>query len=60
MCEIKTVIIVAVLILAAADFYTYQVNLETKVGQHSEISVKVLAKKSTKVLFERRLMLLSI
>ena len=35
MCEIKTVLINAVLLLAAAGFYTYQVN--TKVGQHSEI-----------------------
>ena len=35
MCEIKTVLIVAVLLLAAAGFYTYQVN--PKVGQHSEI-----------------------
>ena len=35
MCEIKTVLIVAVLLLAAAGFYTYQVNV--KVGQHREI-----------------------
>ena len=35
MCEIKNVLIVAVLLLAAAGFYTYQVN--PKVGQHSEI-----------------------
>ena len=35
MCEIKTVLIVAVLLLAAAGFYTYQAN--PKVGQHSEI-----------------------
>ena len=35
MCEIKTVLIVAVLLLAAAGFYTYQVN--PKVGQHSAI-----------------------
>ena len=48
MCEIKTVLIVAVLQLAAAGFYTYHVNSETKVGQHSEIKVEVLAKKSTK------------
>ena len=34
MCEIKTVLIVAVL-FSAAGFYTYQVN--PKVGQHSEI-----------------------
>ena len=35
MCEIKTVSIVAVLLLAAAGFYTYQVN--PKVGQDSEV-----------------------
>ena len=37
MCEIKTVSIVAALLLAAAGFYTYQVNSETKVGLYSEI-----------------------
>ena len=37
MCEIKTVSIVAVLFLVAAGFYTYQVDSETKVGQHREI-----------------------
>ena len=35
MCEIKTVSIDAVLLLAAAGFYTHQVN--PKVGQDSEI-----------------------
>ena len=35
MCEIKTVLLVAVSLLAAAGFYTYQVN--PKVGQHREI-----------------------
>ena len=36
MCEVKTVLIVAILLLAAAaGFYTYQAN--PKVGQHSEI-----------------------
>ena len=35
MCEIKTVLFVAVLPLAAAGFYTYQVN--PIVGQHCEI-----------------------
>ena len=48
MSEIKTVSTVAVLLLAAAGFYTYKLNSETKVGQHSEIKVKVLAKTSTK------------
>ena len=38
MCEMKTVLIVAILLLTAAGFYTYQVNSETKVGQHSEIN----------------------
>ena len=37
MCEIKTVLIIAVLLLVAASFYTYPVNSETKVGQHREI-----------------------
>ena len=37
MCEIKTVLFVAVLLLVAAGFYTCQVNSETKVGQHREI-----------------------
>ena len=37
MYEMKTVLIVAVLLLVAADFYTYQVNSETKVGQPREI-----------------------
>ena len=35
MCEIKTVIIVAALLLAATSFCVYQAN--PKVGQHSEI-----------------------
>ena len=35
MCEIKIVLIVAVLLKAAAGFYTCQVN--PKVEQHSEI-----------------------
>ena len=37
MCEMKTVSLVAVLLLVAAGFYTFQVNSETKVGQHSKI-----------------------
>ena len=37
MCQIITLLSVAVLLLAAAGFYTYQVNSETKVGPHSEI-----------------------
>ena len=35
MCEIQTVLIVAVLLLAAAGFCIYQVK--PKVGHHSEI-----------------------
>ena len=33
----KTVSIVAVLLLVVAGFYTFQVNSETKVGQHTQI-----------------------
>ena len=46
MCEIKTVSIVAVLLLAAAGFYTYQVN--PKVGQDSEIKSESLCEKAYK------------
>ena len=37
MCEIKTAIIVAALLLAATGFCIYQAISEKKVGQHSEI-----------------------
>ena len=37
MCEIKTVSIVAVLLLVAAGVYTYKVYSETKLGQQREI-----------------------
>ena len=37
MCEIKTVLIVAALLLTATGFCTNQVNSEKKVGHHSEI-----------------------
>ena len=37
MCDNKMVLIVAVLLIAATGFYTFQVNSETRVGQHSEI-----------------------
>ena len=40
MFEVKTVIFLAVLILAATGFCIYQVNSETKVGHHSEIKTK--------------------
>ena len=45
MCEVKTVLIVAVLLLAAAGFYTYQVNSEKKVGQQREIKSESPCKK---------------
>ena len=48
MCEIKTVLIVAVLLLVAAGFYTYQVNSEKKWDKIEKSKVKVLAKKGTK------------
>ena len=37
MCEIKTVLIVAVLLLAVTGFCMYQVKSEKKLGHHSEI-----------------------
>ena len=37
MCEIKTVLFVSALLLAATGFCIYQVNSEKKVGHHSEI-----------------------
>ena len=37
MCEIKTVLIVAALLLAATGFCIYQVNSGKKVGHQSEI-----------------------
>ena len=46
MCETKAVLIVAVVLLAAAGFYTYQAN--TKVGQHSEIKSESSCKKENK------------
>ena len=42
MCEVKNVLIVAVLLLAAAGFHTYQGN--PKVGQHSEIKSESLTR----------------
>ena len=59
MCEIKTVLIVAVLLLAATGFCVYQVKSEKKVGQHSEIKSEIACEKVQKVLHERRRMLLS-
>ena len=37
MCEIQTVIVVAVLLLAASGFCLSQLNSQQKVGHHSEI-----------------------
>ena len=37
MCEIKTAIIVAALLLAVLGFCIYQTKTEKKVGHHSEI-----------------------
>ena len=37
MCEIKTVLTVAALLLAATGFCIYQVNSEKKLGHHCEI-----------------------
>ena len=46
MCEIKTALFVAALLLAAYDFCNYQVN--PKVGQHSEIKSENPCKKEYK------------
>ena len=46
MCEIKTVILVAALLLAATNFCIYQVN--PKVGHHSEIKSESLFQKEYK------------
>ena len=46
MCEIRTVIIVAAL-LSAAAFCLYQVNSEKKLGQTSRLKSESLVKKST-------------
>ena len=48
MCDIKTVILVAALLLAATGFCIYQVNSAKKVGHHSEIKSESSCKKSTK------------
>ena len=37
MCELKTVISIAALLLEATGFCIYQVNSEKQVGHHSEI-----------------------
>ena len=45
MCEIKTVLNAAALLLAAASFYIDQVNSEKKMGHHSEIKSENLCEK---------------
>ena len=37
MCEIRTTLLVAIVLLASGGFYIYQLNSDTKVGQHREI-----------------------
>ena len=45
MCDFKTVITVAVLLLAATVFCIYQVNSEKKVGHRSEIKRESICQK---------------
>ena len=45
MCQIKTVLIAAVLLVAAAGFFTYKVNSEMKAEQHSEIKSEIPCEK---------------
>ena len=47
MCEIKTVLIAAVLLLVAG-FCIYQVNSDMKVGHHSEIKSESPCEKASK------------
>ena len=48
MCEIKTVLIAAALLLAATGFGIYQVNSDKKVGHHSEIKIESPCEKEYK------------
>ena len=48
MCEIKTVLIVAALLVAATCFCIYQVNSGKKVGHHSEIKIESPCEKEYK------------
>ena len=48
MCDVKTVLIVAALPLAAIGFCIYQVNSERKVGHHSDIKNESPCKKEYK------------
>ena len=45
MCEIKTVLIAAALLLAASSFCIYQVKSDKKVGHHREIESENLCEK---------------
>ena len=40
MCEIKTVLIVAALLITVTGFCIYQTKTEKKVGHHSEIKIE--------------------
>ena len=59
MCETKTVLIVAGLLLAATGFCIYQVNSEKKVGHHSEIKSESPCEKEYQKMLERWQRLLS-
>ena len=48
MCEVKIVLIVAVLLLAVTSFSVYQVKSEKKVGHHSEIKTETPCEKEYK------------
>ena len=48
MCQIKSVLTVAALLLAATGFCINQVNSETKVGHHSEIKSESSCEKGYK------------
>ena len=48
MWEIKTVLIIAALLLAANGFCIYQVNSDKKWDTIAESKMKILVKKSTK------------
>ena len=48
MCEIKTVLLFAALLLAVTGFCIYQVNSGKKVGHHSEINCESPCEKEYK------------
>ena len=49
MCEIKSLLNVAALLLAVTGFYKYQVNSEKKVGHYSEIKSESTCQKEYKM-----------